>query len=247
MAQANITPIPTALKGSLPSQLASLVVEIYLALPSSHHPLPRSNGTREWTPLAGIALSSLCQQQLLLISIGAGSKVLPTSKKSTSGDVLNDLHAEVLAARGARRWLLEEVARCSSSEGAEDPYQSLWIQKSSLSDGPGKWTLKQGVTMEMYVSTLLCELDLSSLLPSPRLQSRLQPLTPASLSLVGGDASTLHLSKLQESQDPAMAALKSTSSPTVFIEGSLARGRDGYLNIGACRTKPGQSGLSALP
>lgn len=51
----------------------------------------------------------------------------------------------------------------------------------------------------------------------------------------------VHLSKLQEANDPEMAALKSTSSATEFIAGELARGRDGYLNIGACRTKPGQS------
>ena len=62
----------------------------------------------------------------------------------------------------------------------------------------------------------------------------------------GGDASTLYLAKIQEAQDPAMAALKNTSAPSSFVPGSLARGRDGYLNFGACRTKPGQSLVSSL-
>lgn len=142
----------------LPDALASLVISTYLSLPKSHHPSVRSNGVREWTPLAGIALSrpsssssSLLPPELLLISLGAGSKVLPVTKKSRCGDVVNDLHAEVLAARGARRWFVEEVRRCKHGAGGG------WLVRR---EGEGqKWRLGEGVEVVMYVSTLPCESD----------------------------------------------------------------------------------------
>ncbi|KAL7409970.1 adenosine deaminase/editase [Mrakia frigida] len=250
------TPLPPL--HTLSHRLASLVIQTHLSLPSSHRPALRTNGVREWTPLAGIALSrsspSSGQQQLLLISLGAGSKVLPTSKKSKCGDLVNDLHAEVLAARGARRWLAEEVGRCltppslPSAGTPGDLWKSDWIELRARMDGnSSKWKLKEGVEMVMYVSTLPCELTpsllLLLLLPSFRARrtSAENVLRILLLPSPGGDASTLHLAKLQETQDPAMAALKDASAPSSFVPGSLARGRDGYLNFGACRTKPGRA------
>ena len=59
-------------------------------------------------------------------------------------------------------------------------------------------------------------------------------------SLQCGDASTLHTAAHQA---PDMAALKSSS--TGFIpaktSGQAVRGRDGYENFGAIRTKPGRA------
>jgi len=85
------------------------------------------------------------------------------------GDLVNDLHAEVLAARGARRWLAEEVGRClnsaaSSTENVGETWGSDWVELGDGLDGKSrKWKLKEGVEMVMYVSTLPCELDLSFL------------------------------------------------------------------------------------
>lgn len=151
MADATLpAPAPTT---ELADDLASLVISTYLSLPNSHKPSIRSNGVREWTPLAGIALSrpttGLLPPELLLISLGAGSKVLPTSKKSKCGDVVNDLHAEVLAGRGARRWLLDELDRCEVDGGQG------WLERAET--GKARWRLGESVEMLMYVSTLPCE------------------------------------------------------------------------------------------
>ncbi|KZT27056.1 adenosine deaminase/editase [Neolentinus lepideus HHB14362 ss-1] len=81
-----------------------------------------------------------------IISLATGSKCLPASKLPESGDALHDSHAEVLARRGAIRWLLEEIERSAHSP-------SSWIIKAS--EG-GKYTLREGVEVTMYVSTVPC-------------------------------------------------------------------------------------------
>jgi tRNA-specific adenosine deaminase 1 len=54
-----------------------------------------------------------------IISIATGSKCLPTTKFSRTGDTVHDFHAEVLARRGAVRWLMQEMLRGSESQWLE--------------------------------------------------------------------------------------------------------------------------------
>lgn len=144
-------PEPTARKNpSLADRIAAIVIERYLALPSSQRPQLRSNGVQEWTPLAGIVLVSPSGNETELVSLGAGSKVLPTGQRSASGDLVNDLHAEVIAIRGARRWLLEEVRRLL----AVGNKTGRWLTQGRAG---GKWRLLDGVSLHIYVSCLPCE------------------------------------------------------------------------------------------
>lgn len=80
------------------------------------------------------------------ISLATGSKCLPATHLSMNGDAVHDSHAEVLARRGAIRWLMEEICRSTQRS-------SEWIERKET----GKWGLKTGVSLHMYISTLPCE------------------------------------------------------------------------------------------
>ncbi|OBZ76970.1 Double-stranded RNA-specific editase 1 [Grifola frondosa] len=82
---------------------------------------------------------------LKIISLATGSKCLPASRLPKEGDAVHDSHAEVLARRGAVRWFMEEVQRANSSA-------SDWIQK----DTDGKYSLREGIRVILYVSTVPC-------------------------------------------------------------------------------------------
>jgi hypothetical protein len=144
---------------SLPDTLASLAHHHHGSLPSSHHPQIRTDPscTREWTPLAALFLFHPSQPlQPELISLGAGSKVVPTSKRKEGGKQVWDMHAEMLAVRGGRRFLLDEVGRATmgvEEEGLRE--RSRWIERGAK--GEGRWRLREGVEMHLYISTLPCE------------------------------------------------------------------------------------------
>ena len=85
--------------------------------------------------------------QIAPISLATGSKCLPASRLSLNGDSVHDSHAEVLSRRGVVRWFMEEVGR--STQRPSD-----WIEPKSN----GKWGLKSGVSVHMYISTLPCKI-----------------------------------------------------------------------------------------
>lgn len=144
---------------TLASSLATLVTSTHALLPKPLLPLVRSNGVPEWVALAGVALaSSRSPAELRLVSLGAGSKVLSVDRRSTLGDVVNDMHAEVLAVRGARRWLAEEILRAVEGGG-----ESEWMEKSRDGGREAKWKMKDGVRCSLYISTMPCEFACFSL------------------------------------------------------------------------------------
>ncbi|KAK0206100.1 adenosine deaminase/editase [Desarmillaria ectypa] len=78
-----------------------------------------------------------------VISIATGTKCLPTIRLPTQGEALHDSHAEVLARRGAIRWFMEEILRQTASD---------WI----VCRIGGKYALKDGVALNLYISTVPC-------------------------------------------------------------------------------------------
>ncbi|KAK0467884.1 uncharacterized protein EV420DRAFT_432982 [Desarmillaria tabescens] len=83
------------------------------------------------------------QRRTKVISIATGTKCLPTSRLPTQGEALHDSHAEVLARRGAIRWFMEEILRQTASD---------WIVRRAS----GKYALRDGVTLNLYISTVPC-------------------------------------------------------------------------------------------
>ncbi|KAG2148066.1 adenosine deaminase/editase [Suillus clintonianus] len=113
---------------------------------SLNHKLPR--GT--FTILAAIALTSSdpLSTQPKIIALATGCKCLPKDKLPMQGEAVHDSHAEVLARRCAIRWLIEEIGR--ASDGPH--WHSAWISKTT----DGRYRLKDGVHMIMYISTPPC-------------------------------------------------------------------------------------------
>ncbi|KAK4683647.1 tRNA-specific adenosine deaminase 1, partial [Tremellales sp. Uapishka_1] len=184
--------------------VASTSISVYSKLPSHGKPLVRNNGIPEWTILSTLSLF-LPSNQLQVISLGAGVKVLPANKLPPLGDTLHDCHSEILARRGFVRWLLEEAGRIVRGES----------HRNVLVASKGKFRLIAGVQVCLYVSVLPC-----------------------------GDASMLHTAAHQPA---SMALLKSTSSsisPTSMTHMGTVRGRNGYEQYGAIRTKPGRADSS---
>ncbi|PIL36863.1 hypothetical protein GSI_00553 [Ganoderma sinense ZZ0214-1] len=97
----------------------------------------------QFTILAAFVLRD--GEDIKVISLGTGSKCLPAARLPQNGDALHDSHAEVLARRGAIRWLLEEISRSCDM-------QTRWIWKGQ----DGKYALKADVKLDMYISTLPC-------------------------------------------------------------------------------------------
>ncbi len=125
-----------------PDHVASLVLETYSKLNFK----PPSG---QFTILAAFVLRTV--DQLKVVSLGTGSKCLPAERLPKAGDALHDSHAEVLARRGAIRWLLEEVARFCL-EGAD--YATPWLVRGA----DGRFALRDAVELDMYISTVPCML-----------------------------------------------------------------------------------------
>lgn len=115
------------------------VLKKYLSLSVTPH-----HGT--YTILAAIALSYLGETKI--IGLATGCKCLPKNRLPEKGDALHDSHAEVLARRCARRWFLEEIQRYVTSGGS-----SQWLAKD---ESDGKFRVKEGVQVIMYISTPPC-------------------------------------------------------------------------------------------
>ncbi|KAH9843974.1 uncharacterized protein C8Q71DRAFT_793601 [Rhodofomes roseus] len=99
----------------------------------------------QYTILAAFILTS--SDALQVISLATGSKCLPTERFAKEGDALHDSHAEVLARRGAVRWLMTEVRRASAKQ-----QESAWLRRNL----DGKHALKHGACLQLYVSTVPC-------------------------------------------------------------------------------------------
>ncbi|KAH0587152.1 hypothetical protein H2248_005964 [Termitomyces sp. 'cryptogamus'] len=118
------------------------ILSTYLRLP--YQPPPG-----QYTVVASFYLLSTSIRPKI-ISIATGTKCLPISRYPSKGEALHDSHAEVLARRGAIRWFLLEVLRCSLEDSGR--YESPWIEQRLN----GRFKLKEGVQVCLYISTPPC-------------------------------------------------------------------------------------------
>lgn len=165
----------TSLRYKPPQNQYTILAAFVLFRPS--HNNSDDNDRRHLSP-TGVSYSSSVPVAKV-ISLATGSKCLPTERFPLQGDALYDSHAEVLARRGARRWLLEEISRmCTSSDAdplisrdaqdiiASSKLESYWIEQcdDKINDGdttasssrPMQFHLKPGVRLAMYISTVPC-------------------------------------------------------------------------------------------
>jgi tRNA-specific adenosine deaminase 1 len=164
----------------LGDELAQASIRHFNTLPKHAKPIIRSNGIHEWTILASISLRiptidsgiQISPEEgtsgrggvenregywIQTISLGTGVKVLPASKLPPLGDGLHDCHAEILARRGFMRWLLQEATRIAQRDAARSAEEGVLTEEpveDLLEWSDGKFRLKSGIQIWLYVSTL---------------------------------------------------------------------------------------------
>ncbi|SNX83657.1 related to tRNA-specific adenosine deaminase 1 [Melanopsichium pennsylvanicum] len=221
-------------------QIAIVALDTYLRTvpPRGAKPGVKSNGRKEWTILAALVLSYPISdrsqaRKYTLISLGTGLKCLSYTSLPQNGDVLYDQHAEVLARRGARQWLLKRLEQeviMADREGELRLFEQIESNEK-------RWKLKDEVKVHLYVSTLPCGDASNKLLEFQRaaqdeVAARLDVPTPAELL-------RLHL---QASSGTALQALTKMGQPA----NGVVRGRASSTNLestssaGSLRTKPGR-------
>ncbi|KAM4094645.1 hypothetical protein ACB094_06G210900 [Castanea mollissima] len=171
-------------------KVSDKVLSVYKSLPKKGKPQGR-----EVTVLAAFLLSSPSQDELEVVALGTGTKCIGRSLLSPRGDILNDSHAEIIA----RRALL-----------------SLPFQLDTDILGQGKYKMKPGWQLHLYISQLPCgaaSLDC--------------PLSPLKTNLPRERGSQSCLGDLDNS----------TSEP---LEGSVKNNGDAPKRFCSVQRKPGR-------
>lgn len=136
--------------------VARTCLDTYESLPKGGgKPQIRSNGKHEWTILAGVVLH--VNRHWFPIALATGVKCTPFAQLSPYGDILHDCHAEVLARRSLRAWLLERLIReTTTSEEILDDIPRIFSMSPSKDGSPVRWRLDESVELHFYISTLPC-------------------------------------------------------------------------------------------
>lgn len=74
----------------------------------------------EWTVLSAILQYTPASDRLEVVSLGTGTKCLSQDQLSSTGDRLNDSHAEIMARRGFVRYLLHAMRTAVMSDNVDD-------------------------------------------------------------------------------------------------------------------------------
>ena len=134
------------------------VDRVVVAIHQQFNAVEVTPAVHQYTVLASFVLWNHLTDALKVISLATGLKCLPTARMPPAGDALHDSHAEILARRGAIRWLLEEVGRCVQVGRGSDWIQGQWSSDSESSlTTPPRFALGDGVRILMYISTVPCE------------------------------------------------------------------------------------------
>ncbi|GAA5880203.1 hypothetical protein JCM16303_001250 [Sporobolomyces ruberrimus] len=220
-------------RDALADDLARAVTEQYASLPANGKPRPRTNGSPTWTVLAGFCLYRTRDEHVeaQCISIGTGLKALPHSKLPLHGDVLHDSHAEVIARRGLKLWLYDELAaaiRCA---------RTAFLKRRDN----GTWRLRDEWELGLWISTLPCgDASTYSLSLAAPASAPSQSLHPQNLD----SHSNMHRSL---TEGAALGMVTTRDGPTMTSSDSnlntplVHRGRVSYSSFSTLRTKPGRA------
>lgn len=93
---------------NLADRIASLVITTFNEENLKGKPCTRSNGTSEWTVLAGLV--AIDGDSLELLCLTTGVKATPQKElRRSQGKIVHDCHAEILCLRAFNTFLLEEM------------------------------------------------------------------------------------------------------------------------------------------
>ncbi|KAL2043235.1 hypothetical protein N7G274_004295 [Stereocaulon virgatum] len=144
---------------SLEDRVARSVFEIFDTLPAKCKPRTYETGVREWVPLSGIAVVGE-DGIVTCVALGTGMKCLPASLSSISstGGILHDWHAEVLAIRSFNHFLLDEALSIARDHSFQSSIlrQRVSDELSSQEAGRQPYTIREGLKILMYCSEAPC-------------------------------------------------------------------------------------------
>lgn len=92
---------------SFHDKITQTCLEHFVLLPKSGKP-----NTKEWTILSCIVLEQM--DCFSVVALGTGSKCIGQSKMASSGEILNDSHAEIICRRSFLRFLYTEMLENST-------------------------------------------------------------------------------------------------------------------------------------
>lgn len=124
--------------------IAQIASDLYAWLPKRGKP----ERGREYTTMCAFVLRRK-DDDAFVVSMATGTKCASFERRGARGVVIADAHAEVLARRGARRWLGEEAR--AVREGRESAFEIV--------DGDGgevKYALRRGFEFAVYCSQSPC-------------------------------------------------------------------------------------------
>ncbi|KAK1394096.1 A to I editase domain-containing protein [Heracleum sosnowskyi] len=188
---------------------------------SKYNSLPKKGKPqgREVTVLAAFIVSSP-SQELKVVALGTGTKCIGRSRLSLNGDVVNDSHAEIVARRALLRYFYVEleshINNNKLSGNSKIPSDDFIFQLEADGFGQGKYKLRPGWKLHLYISQLPCG-DAS-------LSSQLFPCLSSSLREADSRSSTQKLNDLMEE----------------FLESSVGTNGDCTQVTGTVQRKPGR-------
>ncbi|KAK6162356.1 hypothetical protein DH2020_002197 [Rehmannia glutinosa] len=142
-------------------KVSATVMDVYNSLPKKGKPQGR-----EVTVLAAF-LHSSPSQELQVVALGTGTKCIGHSRRSSSGDVVNDSHAEVIARRSLLRYFYTEIDSITKKYiNHSHNNGSVMLQSDDMNNsifhltpdklGQRKFKLAPGWQLHLYVSQLPC-------------------------------------------------------------------------------------------
>ncbi|KAL9234462.1 hypothetical protein vseg_009333 [Gypsophila vaccaria] len=144
------------------------VLTVYKSLPKKGKPQ-----ASEVSVLSAFLLSSP-SLELEVVALGTGTKCLPRSLRSPHGDVVNDSHAEITARRALLRFIYSQIQlhrNMTYKVGAGgEVVNATHLPMYFVSDesSHGRYKLKEGWNLHLYISQLPCGDASLSLPPSLR-------------------------------------------------------------------------------
>ncbi|KAK7469601.1 hypothetical protein BaRGS_00036391 [Batillaria attramentaria] len=138
------------LQNNFGDKVARVCCDQYAQLPKKGKP----QTGKEWTLLAAVVLHNTNNQACLsaemkVVAMGTGSKCLGQSKMSTTGEVVNDSHAETVARRAFVLYLYEELQAAYLGSNSE-------VFTSPSPQSGSRCTVKAGIHFHFFTSHTPC-------------------------------------------------------------------------------------------
>ena len=143
---------------TLEDRVVDAIHEKFDTLPTKSKPRQGADGTHEWVPLSGIAVIGE-DADITCLALGTGMKCLPSSKHLllTSGTVLHDWHAEILAIRAFNYSLSLECYRLASCPTYISPIlQRRETHEVTRFQDSQPFSIREALKIMMYCSEAPC-------------------------------------------------------------------------------------------